>query len=64
MISKRIFNLLESIKYDEAFKFLKESIKEEVRVLVDEYEKRQEIEEKMINDLYNYINSRRLKNEF
>lgn len=64
MISKRIFNLLESIKYDEAFKFLKESIKEEVRMLVSEYEECQEIEEKSFNDLYNYINSRRLKNEF
>lgn len=57
MISKRIFNLLESIKYDEAFKFLKESIKEEVRVLVSEYEECQEIEEKMIDEIYTFLKS-------
>lgn len=36
-------------------KLLKEPIKEEVRVLVDGYEKSLEIEEKMINDLTKFI---------
>lgn len=57
MISKRIFNLLGSIKYDEAFKFLKESIKEEVRTLVSEYEEQEENKKEFFKNLDNYINS-------
>jgi len=38
MITKEIYTLLDNIKYDEAFQFLKDSIKNEVRNLILEYE--------------------------